>query len=76
MFGVSLWLPVIGGWLDSAREKALAGGVDAAAADVVAGQAVLARMTLFPVVLIVAFAILYFYMKSKKASVPEHAAAE
>ena len=58
MFGVSIWMPIIGGWLDTAREAALAGGVSGSEADLVAGQAVLERITILPVILIVAFAIL------------------
>ncbi|NHK27936.1 MFS transporter [Parvularcula flava] len=60
MFGVSIWNPVIGGWLDSAREAATSSGLDAAAAEIAAGQAVISRLMVFPILLIVAFAILYF----------------
>lgn len=60
MFGVSIWMPIIGGWLDAAKDEALAGGSTGAAADLVAGQAVLERITVLPVILIVAFGILLF----------------
>ncbi len=59
MFGVSIWMPIIGGWLDDAKQSALAGGASGAAADLVAGQAVLERITVLPAILIVAFGILY-----------------
>ncbi len=58
MFGVSIWMPIIGGWLDDAKNAALAGGAAGPAADLVAGQAVLERLTVLPAILIVAFGIL------------------
>lgn len=64
MFGVSIWQPIIGGWLDSARSEALAAGATADAADLVAGQATLSNIAIFPAILIVAFGILYFSRKS------------
>ena len=66
MFGVSIWNPVIGGWLDTAKESAMAMGSTAAQSDLLAGQAVLTRMTVFPVILIFLFAGLYLYMKNRK----------
>jgi MFS family permease len=65
MFSMSIWNPIIGGWLDSARETALATGVTGAQADLVAGQATLGRLTLIPAVLIVFFGALYFYMRNR-----------
>ncbi len=59
-FGVTVWNPVIGGWIDTAKEKALATGVSGTEADVLAGQEALKFLNVFPVVLIVAFAILLF----------------
>lgn len=67
MFSVSIWNPVIGGWIDSAKAKALATGVSGAEADLAAGQAALANLGLFPVVLIVLFGIL-FVMRNKIVS--------
>jgi len=63
MFATGMWQPVIGSWLDSARETALAGGIDAAAADLAAGRATLDNLALFPLALIVLFAILNVVMK-------------
>ena len=65
MFSLTIWNPVIGGWLDSARDMALATGVTGSEADLVAGQAVLSRLTLIPAVLIVLFGGLYFYMRNR-----------
>ncbi|MBB4657542.1 MFS transporter [Parvularcula dongshanensis] len=70
MFGVSIWNPVIGGWLDGARESAVSGGLSGMEADVAAGQAVLGRLVVFPILLVVAFSILYLARLKR----PEHAA--
>jgi len=68
MFALSLWNPVIGGWIDNAREKANAAAVSGVNPELVAGQSVLANLALFPMVLIVAFTFLYVYMNKKKAN--------
>jgi MFS family permease len=68
MFALSLWNPVIGSWIDSAREKANASIVTGVNPELVAGQSVLANLTIFPAVLIVAFTLLYLYMNKKKLS--------
>ena len=65
MFATSVWQPVIGSWLDNAREEALASGLDTAAAELAAGQATLGNLVLFPIVLIVLFGILYFWQKGR-----------
>jgi hypothetical protein len=71
MFATGMWQPVIGSWLDNARETALAAGVDAAAADLAAGRATLDNLALFPLALIVLFSILIFAMK-KQGIAPRH----
>ena len=63
MFSVSIWNPIIGGWLDSAKEEALAAGKVGAEADLAAGLATLEYMTLFPAALIVAFTFLFIIRK-------------
>lgn len=75
MFGLSLLMPVIGGWLDAAKEQAMASGVTSQAADIVAGQAVLSRMLVLPIFLIVAFGILYFLRLKPEEIVEENAEA-
>lgn len=74
MFGVSIWNPVIGKWIDDAKASALAGGVSLGEADFVAGQAVLERLNVLPIILIVVFGVLFF-MKVKRPEV-EAAKAE
>lgn len=64
MFATGLWNPVIGGWIDSNREEAIASGLtDESAIELAAGQATLSNMTMFPVILIVAFGALFAVRK-------------
>jgi len=72
MFGVSVWNPIIGGWLDNAKDNAMVSGMSAADAEVVSGQAVLFNMTLFPVILILFFLGLYFYMRKNRSDNDDH----
>jgi len=67
MFAVSMWNPVIGLWIDSAREQALSATSNTVDAELLSGQSVLANLTIFPAMLIIAFTLLYFYM-SKRSS--------
>jgi len=68
MFAVSMWNPVIGQWIDSARSQAITSTNNALDAELLAGQSVLANLTIFPVVLIFAFALLYFYMNKRSST--------
>lgn len=63
MFGVSMWNPVIGGWLDATKAEALAKGLSGEAAELAAGQAALQNLAIFPAVLAIIFAALFFYRK-------------
>jgi len=75
MFSVSIWNPVIGSWIDNAKEKAMAGGVSDVEADLLAGQAALANLGLFPAVLIILFGAL-FIMRNKVTSEATEQVAE
>jgi len=59
MFALTIWNPIIGGWIDSARAKAEASGLDGNAVEVAAGQGALSQLVFFPLFLIVAFLGLY-----------------
>ncbi|NNU15480.1 MFS transporter [Parvularcula sp. ZS-1/3] len=59
MFALTIWNPIIGGWIDSARMTAEETGLTGTAVEVAAGQGALSKLVLFPVSLIVLFAILY-----------------
>jgi len=64
MFATGLWNPVIGGWIDSNREAAIAEGIaDESAIELAAGQATLSNMTMFPLILIFAFGALFVLRK-------------
>jgi len=63
MFGVSMWNPVIGNWIDSAREQALVDNANPELAELIAGQATLANLSIFPLVLIFVFITLNIYMR-------------
>jgi hypothetical protein len=65
MFSMSIWNPIIGGWLDDAAKSAEAAGLSGATADIAAGQATLSTMIWFPAILIVLFTGLYFYMRGR-----------
>jgi MFS transporter, putative metabolite:H+ symporter len=66
MFSTSIFQPIIGGWLDSEKATAAAKGLTGDLAELTAGQATLDNIAVFPAILIVAFAGLYFYMRKQK----------
>ena len=66
MLGAGIWNPIIGGWIDSGRETARAAGLEGDAVELATGQAALGNIALFPLVLIVAFGILFFFMNKKR----------
>ncbi|WP_233353562.1 MFS transporter [Hellea balneolensis] len=63
MMGLAMWQPVIGGWIDSETAKAEASGAVGNAVQLAAGQATLGKILLFPIVLILAFGILFALRK-------------
>ena len=63
MFSSSMFQPIIGGWIDKNKAVAVGQGLVGDVADLAAGQATLSNMLLFPGILIVAFAGLYFFGK-------------
>jgi putative MFS transporter len=67
MFSTAIFQPIIGGWIDSDIEKQSALGLTGADLDLAAGQATLSTMMTFPIILIVLFAVLYFWQKGKSS---------
>jgi MFS family permease len=59
MFSVSLILPVMGGWLEEYQKKAVAQGMDAAAAEAYAGSETLMKVAIMPAIVLVVFSIIY-----------------
>ncbi len=59
MFGLSIWQPIIGGWLDTEKEIAALTANSVQEAELIAGQAVLDNIAFFPAILILAFGFLF-----------------
>ena len=68
MFSTSIFQPIIGRWIDAERTVQSVAGKAGDALELAAGQATLAKMTTFPIILIVAFTLLWFYMRNRKAT--------
>ncbi len=67
MFATSIWQPVIGSWLDSAKTTAIEAGASVEQAELMAGQETLSNIAIFPMVLVVLFGILYTQRKKLEA---------
>jgi len=75
MFALTIWNPIIGGWIDNARAKAEAAGLSENAIEVAAGQGALSQLVFFPAFLIAAFAALFMarnWMKRTAGADAEH----
>jgi MFS family permease len=68
MFAVSMWNPIIGGWIDSAAKEAEAAGLSGNELALASGQAALNNLILFPLVLVVAFGGFYWFMRKNSAN--------
>jgi len=67
MFSTAIFQPFIGKWIDEATAEKAAEGLTGDAMQLAAGQATLSTMVLFPGVLIIAFGILFFWMRGRKS---------
>jgi MFS family permease len=68
MFSTSVFQPIIGKWIDNAKAAKTAAGLTGDEMELAAGQATLSTMVTFPLILIVAFTILYFWQKKSNAT--------
>ncbi len=68
MFSTSIFQPIIGKWIDDSKAEQTAAGLTGDAMELAAGQSTLSTMVTFPVILIVAFLILYFWQKKGKVA--------
>ncbi len=68
MFSSSIFQAIIGGWIDSSTAEQSALGLTGTDLELAAGQQTLTYMISFPVILIVLFAILYFWQINAKAT--------
>lgn len=76
MFSSSIFQPIIGGWIDSDKAEAAAQGLTGDELELVAGQDTLGTMVSFPAILIVLFAILWFWVKNRKSTDPAEASSD
>jgi MFS family permease len=72
MLGLSIFQPIIGGWLDTHRSRLAAEGLKDEALELAAGQATLANIAIIPVILIVAFGVLFFWRRSQAQKTGTH----
>lgn len=68
MFSTAIFQPIIGKWIDSNNATKAAEGLTGDALELAAGQATLGTMVTFPIILIVAFVVLFFWQKKSKAA--------
>ena len=67
MFSTSIFQPIIGRWIDTAKTEQTAAGLTGDAMELAAGQSTLSTMIIFPMILVVAFAGLYMYVRKRPA---------
>ncbi len=68
MFSTAIFQPIIGRWIDTAKAEQTALGLTGDEMELAAGQATLGTMITFPIILIVAFTILFFWQKRAKVA--------
>lgn len=66
MLSVAVILPFMGHWYDANKATAIAGGAAKEAAELVAGRNTLTTVAILPIILTVAFAILFFTFRRKE----------
>ncbi len=64
MFSTSIFQPIIGRWIDNDKVEMAAQGFTGDELDLMAGQATMGTMVLFPLILVGLFTILYFWMRN------------
>ena len=64
MFSTSIFQPIIGGWIDTARAENVAKGLTGNALELATGQHALLKMMTFPAILIVLFLLFFFWQKN------------
>jgi putative MFS transporter len=69
MFSTAMFQPIIGNWIDQAKEQAASMNLEGDALELAAGQATLQKMMIFPIILIVLFTILLFWVRKRRAAV-------
>jgi MFS family permease len=68
MLGLSIFQPIIGSWLENSRVELSSEGLTGEALELAAGQATLSNIAILPLILIVAFTVLFFWQKRQTTS--------
>jgi len=68
MFSTSIFQPIIGAWIDSARVENAAKGLTGNTLELATGQDALMKMMIFPSILIVLFIIFFIWQKNAKTT--------
>lgn len=68
MLGLSIFQPIIGGWIDGHRATKSAEGLSGEALELAAGQATLANISILPVILIALFTVVFFWQQKRNSS--------
>ena len=66
MLGLSIFQPIIGGWIEGHRADLTADGLTGEALELAAGQATLANIAMIPIILIGAFVVVFFWQEKQK----------
>ncbi len=66
MLGLSIFQPIIGGWIEGHRKSLSEEGLTGESLELAAGQATLLNIAIIPTILIVAFLIVFFWQKKHK----------
>jgi len=71
MFSTSIFQPIIGNWIDTARTENAGKGLSGTALELATGQQSLVKMMAFPGILIIAFIIFFIWQKNSKTAPQE-----
>ena len=66
MFSTSIFQPFIGSWIDKSRAEGVLSGITGSELELVAGQETLAKMVIFPAILIILFIIFFIWQRKSK----------
>lgn len=66
MLGLSIFQPIIGGWIEGHRAAKSAEGLTGEVLELAAGQATLANIAMIPLILVAIFTFLFFYVRKNK----------
>ncbi|MFC4097185.1 MFS transporter [Euzebyella saccharophila] len=68
MFSQTIFQPITGRWIDNDLKEVAARGLTGDELELVAGQQTMQTLTIFPIILIVLFTILFFWVRKIKAN--------